>query len=226
MYRKDLWDEIGMKPDTWEDIRIGGAKLKAKGHPVGIALGAQRRPEPDLARHAVGYGASEFDESGKHVTLNSKETLEAVKFVRALYKEAMDAGSPVLGRCQQQPLPGFGRGLDGSQPDLGLPDRSRSPTRKLRRQDLRLEDAGRGPVRRSWAAARRTPTAIWQFARNKDTAIEFLRYYADHWVEAFKASTGYNHPLFANIVPKPMPILSNDPTSHPADKLQVLRDRR
>src|SRR5262249_27628099 len=53
--------------------------------------------------------------------------------------------------------------------------------------------------------------------------IEFLRHYAGHWVEAFEASTGYNHPLFANIVPQPMPILSNDPSSHPPDKLQVLQ---
>src|SRR2546426_551325 len=37
LYRKDLWDEIGMKPDTWEDIRVGGAKLKAKGFPIGIS---------------------------------------------------------------------------------------------------------------------------------------------------------------------------------------------
>jgi multiple sugar transport system substrate-binding protein len=29
MYRKDLWDEIGMTPDSWDDVRIGGAKLKA-----------------------------------------------------------------------------------------------------------------------------------------------------------------------------------------------------
>src|SRR5262249_15372384 len=53
--------------------------------------------------------------------------------------------------------------------------------------------------------------------------IEFLRHYASHGVEAFEASTGYNHPLFANLVPQPMPILSNDPSSHPPDKLQVLQ---
>ena len=29
-YRKDLWDEIGMKPDSWDDVRVGGAKIKAK----------------------------------------------------------------------------------------------------------------------------------------------------------------------------------------------------
>ena len=44
LYRKDLWDEIGMVPDTWEDIRKGGAKLKAKGNPVGIGLGHSNDP--------------------------------------------------------------------------------------------------------------------------------------------------------------------------------------
>ncbi|NIR98920.1 MAG: carbohydrate ABC transporter substrate-binding protein, partial [Gammaproteobacteria bacterium] len=32
------------------------------------------------------YGGSVQDEEGKRVVLNSRETLEAVKFVRALYK--------------------------------------------------------------------------------------------------------------------------------------------
>lgn len=78
-----------------------------------------------------------------------------------------------------------------------------------------------GPVRRL-AGGSSNSYGIWRFAQNKDNAMAFLRHYADHWAEAFKASTGYNHPLFANFVPQPMPILSNDPTSHPADKLKVL----
>jgi multiple sugar transport system substrate-binding protein len=64
---------------------------------------------------------------------------------------------------------------------------------------------------------------IWKFAKNKDAAIEFLKYYSDNWVEAFKASSGYNMPIFANIVPKPMPLLSDDPTSTPRDKLAILQ---
>jgi len=45
-----------------------------------------------------------------------------------------------------------------------------------------------------------------------------------NWPEAFKASEGYNNPCFANLVPKPMPILSNDPTSTPHDKLSILQE--
>ena len=53
LYRKDLWDEIGMKPDTWEDIRVGGAKLKAKGTPIGIGLGHSVDPNRLVPQHAV-----------------------------------------------------------------------------------------------------------------------------------------------------------------------------
>ncbi len=90
LYRKDLWDEIGMKPDTWEDIRVGGAKLKAKGHPVGIGLAHSVDPNISYRSMLWSHGAAVCDETGKHVTINSKQTLEVVKFVRALYKEAMD----------------------------------------------------------------------------------------------------------------------------------------
>ena len=44
MYRKSLWDGIGMKPESWDDVRVGGAKLKAKGNPVGISLGHSNDP--------------------------------------------------------------------------------------------------------------------------------------------------------------------------------------
>ena len=89
MYRKSLWDGIGMKPDSWDDIRVGGAKLKAKGNPVGISLGHSNDPETTWRGLMWSFGAFEQDETGKKVTLNSKETIEAVKFVAALYKEAM-----------------------------------------------------------------------------------------------------------------------------------------
>ena len=89
MYRKDLWDEIGMTPATWDDVRIGGAKLKAKGHPVGCSLA--RSNDPNLCWRGVlwSYGASVQDKSGEHVVLDSKAAVEAVKSVTALYKEAM-----------------------------------------------------------------------------------------------------------------------------------------
>jgi len=88
-YRKDLWDSVGMAPDTWDDIRAGGAKIKQKhGNPVGIGLASEI--DTNMAMRAIMYsfGSSVQDEEG-NVVLNSKETIDAVKFVKALYKETM-----------------------------------------------------------------------------------------------------------------------------------------
>jgi multiple sugar transport system substrate-binding protein len=219
LYRKDLWDEIGMTPDRWEDIRVGGAKLKAKGYPVGIGLG--HSVDPNLSYRSIlwSYGASECDESGTRVTLDSKETLEAVKFVQALYKEAMDPEVLSWDDAGNNRFLASGRGCWIHNPI--------SAYRSIQKSNPELADkihvwkTPAGPAQRL-AGGSPNSYGIWRFARNQDAALAFLRYYADHWVEAFKASTGYNHPLFAEIVPKPMPILANDPSSHPPDKLQVL----
>ena len=81
----------------------------------------------------------------------------------------------------------------------------------------------KGPVRQIMGGASEF-YGIWKFAKNKEAALEFLKHYSDNWPEAFKASEGYNIPCFANLVPKPMPILSDDPTSTPHDKLAILQD--
>ena len=80
MYRKSMWEEVGVKPDTWDNVRLGGAKLKAKGHPVGISLGHSNDPNTTWRGLLWSYGGAVQDEAGKKVVLNSKETLEAVKF--------------------------------------------------------------------------------------------------------------------------------------------------
>ena len=152
--------------------------------------------------------------------LNSKETIEAVKFVAALYKEAMTSEVLSWDDFQQQPLSCFGHRLDDRQPDLGLSDIPEEQPKGA--DDTFLMKPPKGPVRQIMGGAAEY-YGIWKFAKNKEAAIEFLKYYADHWPEAFKASEGYNNPCFANLVPKPMPILSNDPTSTPNDKLAILQ---
>src|SRR5262249_4136226 len=220
LYRKDLWDEIGMKPDTWEDVRVGGAKLKKKGNPVGIGLAHAVDPNNPYNSMLWSAGASVCDETGKHVTIDSKATLDVVKYVRALYKEAMDPEVLSWDDAGNNRYLASGRGSWIHNPI--------SAYRSIQKANAELADkiyiwkSPAGPVRRL-AGSSPNSYGIWRFARNKDTAIEFLRFYAGNWVQAFEASTGSNHPLFANLVPPPMPILSNDPSSHPADKLQVLQ---
>ena len=220
MYRKSMWDEIGMKPDTWDNVRIGGAKLKAKGHPVGISLGHSNDPNTTWRGLLWSFGGALQDAEGKNVVLNSKETVEAVKFVTALYKEAMTP--EVLSWDDSSNNRYLVSGIGSMIINPISAYRTYQKANKKGADDTFVMEPPKGPVRRIMGGASEF-YGIWKFAKNKEGAIEFLKYYADHWPEAFKASEGYNNPCFANLVPKPMPILSNDPTSTPNDKLAVLQ---
>ncbi len=220
MYRKSLWDEVGVVPDTWDNVRIGGAKLKAKGHPVGISLGHSNDPNTTWRGLLWSYGGAVQDEAGKKVVLNSKETVEAVKFVTALYKEAMAADVLSWNDASNNQY------IDSGVSSLIInPISAYRTAQQLNKQvadDIFVMKPPKGPVRQIMGGAAEF-YGIWKFSKNQDAAKEFLKYYADNWVEAFKASSGYNMPIFANLVPKPMPLLSDDPTSTPHDKLAILQ---
>ncbi len=221
MYQKSLWGEIGVVPDTWDNIRIGGAKLKAKGKPVGISLGHSNDPSTTWRGLLWSYGASEQDESGKKIILNSKETVEATKYVAALYKEAMTSEVLSWNDASNNQYLASGVGSYIINPISAY--RTIQKSNKKLADDIFVIEPPRGPAKMIMGAASEF-YGIWKFAKNKEAAIEFLKYYRDNWPEAFKASEGYNNPCFAGLVPKPMPILSNDPTSTPHDKLAILQD--
>src|SRR6476659_9421048 len=94
-YRKSWFDEIGVTqfPDTWEKYREAGAKLKAKGRPLGQTLGHTFGDAPGFTYpYMWSWGGKEVEADGKTVVINSKETIESVKFMTAFWKEAHDEG--------------------------------------------------------------------------------------------------------------------------------------
>jgi multiple sugar transport system substrate-binding protein len=221
MYQKSMWDEIGMKPDTWDNLRIGGAKLKAKGHPVGISLGHSNDPSISWRGLLWSYGGSIQDEAGKKIVLDSKEAVEATKYVAALYKEAMTSDVLSWNDASNNQYIDSGVGSYIINPISAY--RTAQTLNPKLADDIFVIEPPKGPAKQIMGAASEF-YGIWKFAKNKEAALEFLKYYVDNWPEAFKASEGYNNPCFANLVPKPMPILSNDPTSTPHDKLAILQD--
>jgi multiple sugar transport system substrate-binding protein len=93
-YRKSLFEEVGFKefPKTWEQYREAGKKLKAKGYPIGQTLGHTFGDAPVFSyTYLWSFGGQELDAGGK-VALNSKGTLDSVKFMVAMWKEAFDEG--------------------------------------------------------------------------------------------------------------------------------------
>ncbi len=94
-YRRSWHAEIGVKefPKTWDEWREVGKKLKAKGKPVGQALGHSFGDPPTFAYPLLwDFGGAEVDTTGKKVVINSKGAIESVKFMQAFWKDACDEG--------------------------------------------------------------------------------------------------------------------------------------
>jgi multiple sugar transport system substrate-binding protein len=94
-YRKSWLEEAGAKafPATWEEYREVGKKLKAKGRPLGQTLGHTFGDAPTYTYPFLwSFGGKEVEADGKTVVLQSKATVDSVKFMAAFWKEAHDEG--------------------------------------------------------------------------------------------------------------------------------------
>ncbi|MDX1486886.1 MAG: extracellular solute-binding protein [Acidiferrobacterales bacterium] len=221
-YRKDLWDDIGMTPSTWDDVRNGGRKIKEKHNiPVGIGLSAEI--DTGMAMRAIMYsfGASVQDADG-NLVLNSKETLEAVKFVKALFEETMTPEVLAWDASSNNRFMLAGKG------SLALNAISITRTGENKKipvaDNIWLAKAAAGPVRRIGLEHVMDVYVIWKFADNIEGAKKFLVDYIGNFKQGFMASEFYNFPCFPNQVPDLTQLVSNDPKAKPPTKYKVLED--
>ena len=221
-YRKDLWSQVGFPngPDTYHDLLVGGKRIKQKfGNPVGIGLSQEL--DTNMAMRAIlwSFGGAEQDEHG-HVTLYSKHTIEAVKYVRQLYKDCETAEVFSWDPSSNN------RGILAGK--LSFVQNAISVTRSAEKENpemskqIQLTPALRGPVRRIASEHVMDCYAIWEFAENKEGAKQFLADLIDNFSSAFNASEFYNFPSFPSTVPDILKRLANDPKGVPNDKYKVL----
>src|SRR5260221_2345046 len=93
-YRKSWFADVGYNkfPETWEQYRDAGRKLKAKGRPIGQTLGHTFADSPTFSYPFLSsFGGKEVDEKRKPV-LDSKATVESVRFMTGFWKDAHDEG--------------------------------------------------------------------------------------------------------------------------------------
>ena len=94
-YRKSWFKDVGFPefPKTWDELRKAAAALKKKGKPYGQTLGHTFGDAPTWAYPLMwSFGGAETDPSGKKVTVNSKGTIDSIKYMQALWKEGCDEG--------------------------------------------------------------------------------------------------------------------------------------
>jgi multiple sugar transport system substrate-binding protein len=221
-YRKDLWDAVGTVPDTWEDIRRGGRKIKLlHDKPVGIGLAPEHDTNYAMRAILYSFGASEQDAEGNPI-LKSKETLEAIKFVKALYEETMIAEVLTWDASSNN------RFMLSEQGSLAVNPISIMRTAENQKLpvagNLWLAKAAQGPVRRLGPYAVMDFYVIWKFADNIDGAKQFLVDYIGNFRQGFLASEFYNFPCFPQTVPDLKTLVARDDKANPPEKYKVLED--
>lgn len=223
-YRKDLWSQVGFPngPDTYHDLLVGGKRIKEKfGNPVGIGLSQEL--DTNMAVRAIlwSFGGAEQDANGR-VTLYSKNTIEAVKYMRELYRQCQTA------EVFSWDPSANNRGILSGK--LSFVQNAISVTRSAEKdnpemsRNIQLTPALKGPVQRIAAEHVMSCYAIWNFAQNKEGAKQFLTDLVDNFSKAFRASEFYNFPCFPSTVPDIRKLISNDPKGVPNNKYAVLGD--
>jgi multiple sugar transport system substrate-binding protein len=221
-WHKDWWTEAGFPngPDTYDDLRTGAKKIRdASGHPCG--LGLSQELDTSMAMRALlwSFGGAEQDENG-NVTINSKETIEALKYMKALYQESETPEVFTWTPPSNNQAMLAGR--------VSFVANAISITRQSEREHLPIDSkimisqALKGPVRRIAAEHVMDCYVIWDFADNKEGAQQFLIDYMDAFHDGFIAGQFYNFPCFPSLVPNLTQEISNDSRANPPDKYKVL----
>jgi multiple sugar transport system substrate-binding protein len=221
-YRIDLWGGVGYPngPSTWEDLRDGGRKIREKfGNPVGLGLSQEMDSNMALRGVLWSFGGSVQDADGRPV-LQSRETVAALEFVRALYKEAMTPEVFTWDPASNNRMMLAGR--------ASFVCNAISVTRTAEKENpelakkIGLVPALQGPVRRIAAEHVMNCYVIWKFAENIDGAKQFLVDLVDHFAEVFQKSEFYNFPCYPTTVPDLAERLANDPKADPRGKYSAL----
>jgi multiple sugar transport system substrate-binding protein len=167
------------------------------------------------------FGSHEQDAEG-NLTLDSKQTLEAIKFVKALFQEAMTPEVFTWDASSNN------RAIIAGKISLAL--NAISTTRTAEKQDpeiskkIQLTKALRGPTRAIGLEHVMQCFVVWKFAENAEGAKKFLVDYITNFRQAFVAGEFYDFPCYQKTVPDLQKLIANDPKAHPPDKYKVLDD--
>ena len=196
-YRTDYWGEAGFKPTSWENIRKAAPKLKAMGHPIGIGMSNELDSNMALIALLMNFGAFIQDKNAR-VTIKSKGTVEALKFMRDLYKRGMT--SEVFAWTASSNNDGFLAG----RLSLALNAISIARSAELRglsfNRNIGILPIAKGPAPRRGLEHVMGVYVIWKFAQNKKAAKKFLVDIGTKYTGHFLNSYFYNFPAFPGSV--------------------------
>jgi multiple sugar transport system substrate-binding protein len=198
IWRHDLWSGIGEAPTTWQHVLKAAPKLKNIGHPVGI--GMSNELDSNMANIALMMCFGSFIQNEENrLTIKSKHTVEALKFMASLYKQGETDEIFGWNTASNNNFLYSGKG--------SLILNAISATRTPEDQGLPFSDnlyiwpIPAGPNGRVGLEHVMGVYVIWKFAKNKAAASKFL---ADLCIAGKQGTTNsklYNFPSFPGAYP-------------------------
>jgi len=198
VWRHDLWSGIGEAPTTWENVRKAAPKLKNAGHPIGIGMSNELDSNMANIAFMMCFGSFIQNEENR-LTIKSKATVEALKFMAALYKTGET--EEIFG-WQPSSNNNFLYSGKGSM-ILNAISATRTPEdQKLPFvDDLWIWPIPKGPHGRFGLEHVMGCYVVWKFAKNKPAAEKFLTDLIINYKQATNASKLYNFPSFPGAYP-------------------------
>src|SRR5262245_33500178 len=198
VWRHDLWNGIGEAPPTWEHVRKAAPKLKATGHPIGIGMSNELDSNMANLAFMMCFGSVVQNEENR-VTIKSKQTVEALKFMASLYKQGET--DEIFGWTPAS----NNNFLYSGKGSLIL--NAISATRTPEDQNLPFSDnlwiwpIPAGPHGRLGLEHVMGVYVTWKFAKNQAGAWKFLGDLCTNYQQATTASKLYNFPSFPGAMP-------------------------
>ena len=221
---RDHWVGAGLPfgPFDYDTLRSVGRKIReASGVPCGFGLAEELSSNIALQAVLWSFGGMVQDEQGQ-VAIDSKSTVEALKYMKALYEESerpevltwkasSNAKALLSGAvsCTVNAI-SVGREAERTQPQRS--------GRIIFSPPLRAHSIALAPPHITQCYV------IWDFAENKEGAKQFLVDLVGNFMQIFQASEFCNFPCFPKTVPDLLNQLSNDSRAVPPGKYGVLRD--
>ena len=177
-YREDWFKEAGFEyPKTWDDFRKVGRALKAKGRPFGQAFGHSINDPNNWCYPLVWmWGGMEVRADGRGVVLNSKNTLDAVKFNNVLWKEVFDEGGLAWDDSNNnRAFLSSEISLTGNAPSIYVAARQKFPDvyKGTNHGHYPPGPAGRFYWLPAWNSV------VMRYSKNQKAAKDFIRFYMD-----------------------------------------------
>ena len=190
-------------------------------NPIGIGMSNEIDSNMALMAMMMCFG-SFIQNKEQRVTLNSKGTVEVLKFARELFRQGMSNEIFAWTAASNNQAMVAGR-LSMAMNAISITRTAELSNPELAAK-ISLLPIPRGPHGRLGLEHVMGAYVIWKFAKNKTAAQKFLIDLETKYIGAFENSRFYNFPSWPSAVPNIARRVERDPAARPTGKYKVLAE--